>query len=132
MRRQIILVELPRPRERDINFELQWLGNSLGLFGERDKDKSCFRVFVTLVKETRIERPLSSDDIAEQLHLSRGTVVHHINRLMSRGIVRHEREGYVLRVENLHRLVGELHRDSERMFGQLKKISKDIDEWLGL
>lgn len=132
MHRQITIVELPHPREHDINYELQWLGNSLGLFGERDKDKSCFRVFVTLVKETRRDRPITSDQIAEQLDLSRGTVVHHINHLMSSGIVVYERRGYMLRVENLQRLVDEIHRDMERMFSNLKKVSREIDEWMGM
>ena len=86
MRRHITIVQLPPPRGHNINFELQWLGNSLGLFGERDKDKSCFRVFITLVKEGR-RRPLTSDMIASQLQLSRGTVVHHINHLMSSGMI---------------------------------------------
>ena len=132
MRKQITLIELPKPRERDVNYELQWLGSSLGLFGERDRDKSCFRVFITFVKETRRDRPLSSDQIALQLDLSRGTVVHHINRLMESGIVVKERGGYALRVENLHQLVDELHRDAERMMANLKKVSEDIDRWIGL
>lgn len=125
-------MEMPAPRGHDINYELQWIGNSLGLFGERDRDKSCFRIFITFVKETRRDRPLSSDRIADQLDLSRGTVVHHINRLMSSGIVVREREGYVLRQDSLQRLVAELHRDMERVFENLQKVSREIDEWLGL
>ena len=132
MQRRITLVEMPAPRGHDINYELQWIGNSLGLFGERDRDKSCFRIFITFVKETRRDRPLSSDRIADQLDLSRGTVVHHINRLMSSGIVVREREGYVLRQDSLQRLVAELHRDMERVFENLQKVSREIDEWLGL
>jgi len=132
MRKRITLIGLPAPREHDINYELQWLGSALGLFGERDRDKSCFRVFITLVKETKRERPLSSDEIAQQLELTRGTVIHHINRLMDAGIVVHRRDGYALRVENLQRLINELQNDTERMLDNMKRISKDIDEWLGL
>ncbi|HLD33896.1 MAG TPA: helix-turn-helix domain-containing protein [Candidatus Nanoarchaeia archaeon] len=131
MRRQITIVELPLPKGHDVNFELQWLGNSLGLFGDRDKDRSCFRVFITLVKDGR-RQPLSSDQIADQLDLSRGTVIHHINNLMQAGIVTHERGGYALRVERLQVLIGELQRDTEKMFENLKRISKDIDQWMGL
>ena len=131
MRRQITIVELPLPKGRDVNYELQWLGNSLGLFGDRDKDKSCFRVFITLVKDGR-RQPLTSDQIALQLKLSRGTVIHHINFLMESGIVTHERGGYALRVERLQMLVDELKRDTEKMFENLKRISKDIDESMGL
>jgi predicted transcriptional regulator len=131
MRKHITIVQLPPPRGHDINYELQWLGSSLGLFGDRDKDKSCFRVFITLVKEGK-RRPLSSDHIAAQLHLSRGTVVHHINHLISSGIVEKERKGYTLRVENLRGLIEEMHRDMDKMFQRLKHVSKEIDDGLGL
>ena len=33
-----------------IDQELQWIGSSLGLFNLRDKDKSCYRIFITLLK----------------------------------------------------------------------------------
>jgi biotin operon repressor len=132
MRRRITIIDLPTPRGHDINYELQWLGNALGLFTERDRDKSCFRVFVTLVKETNRDQPLSSDQIADQLDLSRGTVVHHINRLIDSGIVIHTRSGYTLRMDTLQQVVNEIQRDTERMLQNMKKISKDIDEWLGL
>src|SRR3989344_4197290 len=131
MRRHVTFVELPLPKDHDINYELQWLGSSLGLFGERDRDRSCFRVFITIVKDGR-RRPMSSDQIAEQLDLSRGTVVHHINNLIKAGIVTHERGGYALRVERLQTLIDELQRDVDKMLGNLKKISRDIDEWMGL
>ncbi len=129
--RRITIVQLPPPKGHDINYELQWLGNSLGLFGERDRDRSCFRVFITLVKEAKKE-PLSSDQIAHQLHLSRGTVVHHVNNLMESGIVARERGGYALRMETLQELMNEMKRDMERMFLRLDRVSKEIDEVLGL
>jgi predicted transcriptional regulator len=131
MRRRITIVQLPPPKGHDINYELQWLGNSLGLFGERDRDRSCFRVFITLVKEAKKD-PLSSDQIAHQLHLSRGTVVHHINHLMSSGIVGKERGGYSLRMESLQELMNEMKRDMEKMFSKLDKVSREIDGVLGL
>ncbi|MBI4153236.1 helix-turn-helix transcriptional regulator [Candidatus Woesearchaeota archaeon] len=131
MHRKITIVQLPPPDGHDINYELQWLGNSLGLFGERDRDRSCFRVFITLVKETKRD-PLSSDQIAHQLRLSRGTVVHHINNLLESGIVSKERGGYALRMESLQEMITEMKRDMEKMFLRLDKVSKEIDGVLGL
>jgi len=130
MQRRITIVDMPAPRGHDINYELQWLGNALGLFGERDRDKSCFRIFITLVKQSP-HRAMSSDGIADQLSLTRGTVVHHINRLMSSGIVIKERDGYILRRDNLQQLISELHRDMDRVFKKLEHVSKEIDSWMG-
>src|SRR3989344_1313494 len=110
MRRHVTFVELPLPKGRDINYELQWLGTSLGLFGERDKDKSCFRVFLELVKSGKLGVPLSSDDIARNLNLTRGTAVHHLNHLIASGIVINEGRRYWLRQADLQLLIGELKR----------------------
>ncbi|KKW15202.1 MAG: hypothetical protein UY52_C0020G0022, partial [Parcubacteria group bacterium GW2011_GWC2_49_9] len=104
----------------NINEELQWLGNSLGLFNLRDKDSSCFRVFITLVRKAKRNEPLSSDNIAERLDLTRGTVVHHLNRLMDAGLVVREKEGYLLRENSLHNIVRDIHRDLENFFEELE------------
>ena len=41
---KITIISAKKPKESDINEKLQWFGGSLGLFGIRYKDKSCFRV----------------------------------------------------------------------------------------
>ncbi|MCK4589469.1 MAG: winged helix-turn-helix transcriptional regulator [Nanoarchaeota archaeon] len=132
MEKRITLIRIPKPTSSDVNIELQWLGNSLGLFNDRDKDKSCYRIFVTLIKAAKHERPLSSDQMAEHLNLSRGTVIHHMNKLMSSGLVLRERQGYVLRINKMESLIVELQRDMERMCSNLKTVAKELDGWLGL
>lgn len=128
---RITLIKVRRTPEENVNQELQWLGSSLGLFNQRDKDSSCFRVFITLIRKARQEEPLSSDEIAEKLNLTRGTVVHHLDKLMESGLVIREKEGYLLRESNMERLMGDLHRDLENVFSELKKVAKEIDEKIG-
>jgi predicted transcriptional regulator len=132
MQKRITLIRVPKPRSNDVNIELQWLGNSLGLFNDRDKDKSCFRIFITLIKAAKHERPLSSDKLAEHLNLSRGTVVHHVNKLLSSGLVLRERQGYILRINKMEGLISEVQRDMERMCSNLRTVAKELDGWLGL
>ncbi len=117
--------------ERNLNQELQWLGTSLGLFNLRDKDKSCFRIFVELVKAAKQKRAVSSDELAFSLGLSRGTVVHHLNKLMQAGIVVSDGYRYLLRMENLQLLIDELRRDVDRSIEDLKDVARDIDNSLG-
>ena len=129
---RITIIKLNKPVKRDINAELQWLGYSLGLFSPRDKDKSCFRIFIELLKSAKQGTSLSSDEIGEKLDLTRGTIIHHINRLMDSGLVVHERKKYMLRVEKLSSLVEELEKDLERTTKNLREVAEDIDNWLGL
>ena len=127
---KITIIRTTRPRQPDLNQELQFLGNSLGLFNLRDKDKSQFRIFIELLKSTKKGAPMSSDELAERLGLSRGTVVHHINKLMEAGIVVNMHNKYLLRVENLTMLIEELEKDIQRNLEDLRTVAADIDKRL--
>jgi predicted transcriptional regulator len=131
MAHKVTVVRIRKEVSGNVNEELQWLGNSLGLFNLRDKDSSCFRVFITLVKRAKRNTPVTSDDVADRLKLSRGTVVHHLNKLRESGIVVKERNGYLLREANLQDMIKDLQRDMEGVFSQLKDVAKEIDGKLG-
>lgn len=129
---RITIIRVSRPRKQNVNDELKWLGQSLGLFSERDKDSSLYRLFVELIKSRRRNELLSSDELAYRLGLSRGTVVHHLAKLLESGIVVADRNKYVLRVSNLEVLIEELRKDVKRTMDSLKSIAKQLDEELGL
>ena len=129
---RITIITIRKPAQKNINQELQWLGSSLGLFNLRDKDKSCFRGFIELVKTAKTNHPLSSDELAYRLGLSRGTVVHHLHKLLDAGIVVPTERGYILRVNNLQDLIDEVEKDTIRTITDLKKMAREIDRGLGL
>ena len=129
---KITIIKIRRPARNEINEELQWVGASLGLFNLRDKDRSCFRIFVELLKSSKIGRGLSSDEIAAISNLSRGTVVFHLNKLMDSGIVTYRDKRYFLNVSNLQELVGILKRNTIATFDNLKGAAEEIDKQLGL
>ncbi len=128
---RITIVSTRKP-ERNLNDELQWVGSSLGLFNLRDKDKSCFRLFIELLKAAKLDKPLNSDELSLKLGLTRGTVIHHINKLMESGIVVRHSNKYMLRVNSLESLVDEIRKDAERAFSDVKKVAVEIDQLLGL
>lgn len=128
--RKLTIIKAPSPG-LDVNEQLQWLGGSLGLFNPRDKDKSCFRIFIVLLKTTK-RQELSSDDIAARTGLTRGTVVHHLNKLMSAGLVESYKSRYLLRVDSLEELMDKIDQDIKRTVGDLKDIAAEIDRKLGL
>ena len=129
---RITIIRTGKPEKDNLNQELQFLGQSLGLFSERDKDKSCFRVFIVLVKSLKTGKMLSSDEIAFQTHLTRGTVIHHLNRLMESGIVISQKEHYVLSVDSIEELVETVKRNISKTFDGLKEIARNIDRRMEL
>ncbi|MBW2984996.1 helix-turn-helix domain-containing protein [Candidatus Woesearchaeota archaeon] len=129
---KITIIRSRKPQKRNLNEELQWFGSSLGLFNLRDKDKSCYRIFVELLKAAKSRVPLSSDEIAVRAGLTRGTVIHHLNKLIEAGIAVHHRNRYMLRVDNLSELVKELERDVQRACQELEQVAEEIDKGIGL
>ncbi len=128
--RKITIITSKKPANTDLNDEIRWLGGSLGLFNLRDKDSSCFRIFVELLKTARNDEGMSSDELALRANLTRGTAVHHLNKLISSGLVIGHRNRYQLREQNLGVLVEELKKDVNRTMDDLKKIAEDIDNWV--
>ena len=128
---KITIIKSIKPANRDVNEQLQWLGLSLGLFNLRDRDRSCFRIFIQLLKNTSKEG-LTSDEIAEKLSLSRGTVIHHIHKLVDSGLVIKTGNKYSLRVENLELLIDELKKDMERTYLDMRDIATEIDRKLSI
>ncbi|MCB9362688.1 ArsR family transcriptional regulator [Candidatus Woesearchaeota archaeon] len=126
------IVHEPRPRSGNINDQLQWIAISLGLFSKRDKERSNFRLFILLLKAAKNRESLTSDELAAQLKLSRGTVNHHLLKLLQSGIVVHKGRGYALRAESLRYLIEEIEKDIKRTTEDMKTIAKEIDTWLHL
>jgi biotin operon repressor len=132
MRTKITIIWNEKLKKGNVNDEIKWLCDSIGLFSPRDKDSSCYRVFIELLKSTKEGSSLSSDELAFRLGLTRGTVVHHINRLKESGIVTVDKSRYRLRENELSSLVEEMQRDVERAISDIKVMAKKIDKELGL
>lgn len=115
-------------KSRDINEELQFFCSSLGLFSLRDKDKSCYRIFATLLRSGG----LSSDEIANMLNLSRGTVIHHINKLAEMKIIDSNSAKYFIKGDNLKDIVKDIEKETSKIIDVLKNKAKDLDEKLNL
>ena len=130
--RKVTVIKTRKPQRKDLNADLQWFSESLGLFSQRDKERSCFRIFVELVKSARRRQLLSSDDLAEKTNLTRGTIIHHISHLIESGLVINYEGKFMLRVENLESLIEELQRDLTRVFEDLKSMALELDDQLGL
>jgi len=109
-----------------------WWVNLLGYFSLRDKQETAGRIFRLLVKECCGDSEgLSSDDIADRLELSRGSIVHHLNSYISSGLVLKEHNLYRLRSASLQKCIDEIKADIDRIFKQMTKIATEIDEKLG-
>lgn len=127
--RKILIVNSKESKQENLNQKIQWFSKSLGMFNKRDKEKSCFRIFINLLKN---KQPLSSEQIAKFSNLSRATVIHHLSKLTDYGLVVEKNKKYLLREKNFEGLTQKIEEDILSTFKKLKKISKEIDNQLNL
>jgi predicted transcriptional regulator len=128
----VTVKKIRSPAPGNISNDIDFICKSLGYFSLRDKQETAGRIFRLLVTECCSDSEgLSSDDIAERLELSRGSIVHHLNSFISTGIVVKERNMYRLRSTSLQKCIDEIKEDINRIFKQMTKIANEIDEKLG-
>jgi len=66
--------------------------------------------------------------MAYRLDLSRGTVIHHITKLIDAGMLVKTGSSYILRTNSLASLVDEVLEDIERTCQDIKEIAQRIDK----
>ncbi len=131
-KKKITLVDYNLKFSDNINLLVQEFGHSLGLFSLRDKESSCFRIFITLLKAAKNKKRMSSQELAYECNLTRGTVVYHLNRLIEAGLVDVQRNRYFLRASNLKGLAEIIKNDFDKIFKNLKKLAEKIDKELAI
>jgi len=132
MFKQIKLVKIRHSSRNNINQDIQWLSASLGMFNKRDREKSCYRIFIELLKHAKDNQPLSSDQIARATRLNRSTVIHHLTKLVDSGLVINEKGMYLLREPTLTKTIESITRDIEYFLSDVKYLSNKIDKKLEL
>lgn len=101
------------------------------MFNERDKEKSCHRIFIQLVKAKKESRFLSTQELADLSHLSRATVLHHLGKLMESNIAMEMNHKFVLVDPNMNSIILRLKKETEEFMDEMDRISKKLDKELG-
>ena len=130
MSRKKIIIYWHKSHGDDVNSQLKWLCQSLGLFPVRDYNSSMYRVFIELIKDAQSERHSSSDEIAMRVGLTRGTVVHHLNNLMNAGIVIRQDNYYILKDKNVRQMIEGIREEINELFDEMNSIAENIDKHL--
>ena len=128
--RKIILTIEPIS-ESNTNEELHWISQALGLFNSRDNEKSCHRIFIQLVKAKKDNKPLSSQELADLSHLSRATVLHHLDKLIESNIAKETNHKFILIDPNMNSIILRLKKEMNEFMDEMDRVSKKLDKELG-
>ncbi len=108
------------------------LCESLGAIGPKDVHRISVKIFKELLNALQKERNVTSEELAAKTGLTRGAVVHHLNRMLKAGIVIRANRGYEIRTYDLESLVDAVKNDILRVFDDLKNVATEIDNALKL
>ena len=131
MHQRLTLHNIPRPPRNNLNEEIYWLCDTLGLSAGRDLDNLSTQI-VLAVLERSVESGISSDELSCLLAVTSGRVNHHIRNLSRSGIIYRERRLVHLRRRNLRDSIRELRRDADRIFDELEQVAGEIDSLVGI
>jgi DNA-binding MarR family transcriptional regulator len=124
------LLDIRKLTTVDFEKDFKWICRSFGFLESRDKQRTAHKIFRAIVKAARHDGGLSSDELAEKLDLSRGAMVHHLNKLIKSGLIIHHEGRYKLRGRNLKTTIEEIKRDINRIFEDLQNVAESVDEAL--
>lgn len=132
MAKQIILINLEKPREKTLEKDVFWLCDSFGLSSGRDVDNMATRIVMSLLDNISERERISSEMIADSLGVNPSRVNHHLRNLINSGLVYREKRKLYLRGGSLKAAVQEMRKDSQRMFDELEAIAAEIDQEMGI
>lgn len=127
--KELTLIKRERPFTRDPQEELQWILESMGIPERFVKDYA--ELLIRIAKRGERER-LSTGTLADERGEKRTSLSYHINRMVSMGLVIREGRSLCLRASNFERTIEEIERDVIRIFEDMKRVAREIDELLGL
>ncbi|MFH1126844.1 MAG: hypothetical protein ABIG84_06730 [archaeon] len=130
--KRFVLVEVKKPRNSELESDIEWMCECLGIITPRDRERTSTKILTVMLRAAKDDVPLSSDDIANRVGITRGTAVHHIKRYMGSGIIVKHRSAYELRTHSLRETLDEIELDMERTIKRMKQIAEQIDEEMGL
>jgi hypothetical protein len=130
--REIIVKQIEKPKEKDLEEDIQWMCDSFGLYTGRDTNLTTPRIVSSLIENFASNIGVASEMIAEDLAISSALVNHHVRSLMDSGLVYRERKLIFLRGGSLKGAVEEMRKDANRLFDEISLMAEEIDGTVGL
>ncbi|MFQ6075706.1 MAG: ArsR family transcriptional regulator [Candidatus Bathyarchaeia archaeon] len=131
-RARYVLIDVRRPLRENLEEDIEWFARCFGFLETRDVAKTAAGIFAALLYAAAEDGGLTSDELSEKIGVTRGAIVHHLNKMMGSGLVIFHGGRYKLRERSLRRTVEEIGRDVSRVLENIVEIASDIDEKLNL
>ncbi len=123
------LIKRERPLRRDVDTQLEWL---LKVLGSGRFASEYARILKDVVGCMRRGEQLYITSYAHSRGRKRTALSYHVHKLVTMGVLKRSGRGYVLRASNFERTMEEIKRDIDRLFEDILRVARELDELLGL
>ena len=124
--RQIALREVDKPKGADIEEELDWICECLGLAGQRNE--LARGIFRDIILASRDRSGVSTREIKERQNVTQAAVVYHINIFQGSGLIIKRGRRYYLRAPTLESTLEEMEQDMLRRMARLRRVARMIED----
>jgi predicted transcriptional regulator len=131
MVRRIIIRKIEMPKTGEVEEDLRWMFESLGLKSGRDTEETSFKVLCELLEQLSEDRLIATENLAKSLNMEPPRINHHIRNLMDTGMFQREKRKIALSGGSLTAAIDEMRRESDAMFDRISEVAKRIDETIG-
>jgi predicted transcriptional regulator len=128
----IELRSVEKPRDKELDEDIQWVCDSFGLVTGRDTNQTSAKIVSCLIDNFAEDVGIATELVARDLMMSSALVNHHVRNLMDSGLVYRERKLIFLRGGSLRAAVEEMRKDANRMFDEISVVADEIDSAVGL
>ncbi len=129
---EILIRRIPKPHDETREELLAWFVESLGLEHGRDIHQTLRRILHMLLTLSQESRLLSTERLEEELLMPGSRINHHIRLLIKAGMLERDKRSIRLRGRTIEETVEEIRRDSERIFDDIIRMARLLDEAYGL
>jgi len=127
---RITIIRNRKPPEKNIQKDLDWFCKSFG-FCEDTQAHTASKVLKEIIRQNAKGNAMGSTELASKVDMSRGAVIHQLNRLVSAGLIEKSGRYYTLRGASISDTIRELERDMQRIFEDFEEMAREMDEELG-
>lgn len=129
-RKEIAIREVERPIEHNIEKDIEWICECLGLAD--NKNDLAAGIFKELLRATKEREGITTREIVEKekpgRNITQGAIVYHLNIFIQRGVVIKQGRRYYLRSSRLDETIDEIEQDMIRRMKKMRELAKHIDE----
>jgi predicted transcriptional regulator len=129
---RFLILDLRRPPTKKLDEDINWIARCFGFLETRDNAQTAARIFKALLNSSKGGNGLTSDGLAEKVGVTRGAIIHHLNKMISSGLIIIQSGQYKLRGRSLRRTVVEVRHDLLRVLEKIEEIAGCIDDELDL